>query len=695
MANTKPGAMLYPRMETNGPFSMETPGAVKKDGETMPRRNIRCKDGLITTPAPEIKTLYDIVNYSANKFGNAQCIGSRKLINTHTETKKVKKMVDGKEQEQDKKWTYFEFSGYTFKSFVEFQKSISTIGSGQKALGLSKGEKIHLYGATSMNWFSMAHAAFTQSLTIVTAYDTLGEEGLRSSINQVQSKAIFLDAGLLSTFSKIIKDIPSIQTIIYNNETKPKQDVLDNLSKDFSHIKVVSFDEMVKLGEKSPAEHVAPEPEDLACVMFTSGSTGTPKGVKIKHKSVVAAIAGVTAIVGDLIHPGDALLAYLPQAHILEFIFESASIVWGSVMGYGSPRTLTDTSVRNCKGDIAEFKPTIMVGVPAVWETVRKGIVAKVNQGSSIQQKLFWGAMTAKKMLLANGLPGTAVLDSVVFSKVRAATGGRLRICMSGGGPVAKETQEFISMAIAPLISGYGLTETCAMGALNDPRAWTSEAHGDIPASIDVKLVDFKDAGYFSTNDPPQGELWIRGPPVTEGYYDNEEETKNALTEDGWFMTGDIAQFEPNGHIKIIDRKKNLVKTQNGEYIALEKLESVYRASPLVANICVYAAEDQAKPIAIIVPAEPALVKLANENGIKGHGLEDLVENEKVNDLVLKDLQKAGRAGNLAGIEIVDGVVLDKDEWTPQNGFVTAAQKIQRKKILEKNKQGVDRAYKK
>ena len=241
-------------------------------------------------------------------------------------------------------------------------------------------------------------------------------------------------------------------------------------------------------------------------------------------------------------------------------------------MGYGSPRTLSDTSVRNCKGDIREFRPTVLVGVPAVWESVRKGIVAKVDAGSAVVRNMFWSALAAKRFLLASGLPGSGVLDAVVFKKVKDATGGRLKLCMNGGGPIAQETQLFVSMAIAPMVNGYGLTETTAMGGLNDPRHWTDRALGDIPSSIEIKLVDFADAGYFSANTPPQGEIWIRGPSVMDGYYDNEEETKEAVTDDGWFKTGDIGEFDIHGHLRLIDRKKNLVKTLNGEYIALEKV---------------------------------------------------------------------------------------------------------------------------
>ena len=370
---------------------------------------------------------------------------------------------------------------------------------------------------------------------------------------------------------------------------------------------------------------------------------------------------------GQYIGPGDGLLTYLPLAHILEFVFENACLYWGGTMGYGSPRTLADGSVRNCKGDIREFRPSILVGVPAVWESVRKGIVAKVDAGSAVVRNLFWGALSAKRFLLGSGLPGSAVLDSVVFKKLKDATGGRLKICMNGGGPIAQDTQTFISMAIAPMINGYGLTETTAMGGLCDPRHWTNNAIGDIPSSVEVKLVDFAEAGYFAANQPPQGEIWIRGTPVSEGYYDNEEETRAAFTSDGWFQTGDIGEFDSHGHIRLIDRKKNLVKTLNGEYIALEKLESIYRSAKVVGNICVHASTDKNRPVAIIVPVENVLKKMAEQNGVKGSTIEELVHDKKIQQLVLKELQQQGRAGGLAGIEIIDGVVLADEEWTAAN----------------------------
>ncbi|KAJ4371011.1 long-chain fatty acid-CoA ligase [Didymella sp. IMI 355093] len=676
-----------------GPYTCEAPGVQKPDGETIPRRNLAAKDELVRTPQEGVDTLYDVLRYSAAKYGNAKAVGARKIVNIHEETKKVKKMVDGKEQEVDKKWQYFELSPYSYKSFVEFEKMALTVGSALNHLGYKPNDRLHLFAATSMQWLASAHGALSQSLAIVTAYDTLGEEGLTHSMQQTHAGIMFTDPELLPRLVKPFQKTKDVKVVVYSTKNDAKAKDIEALTSAHPDLKVLSFDQLLSLGNDNPAQPIPPKADDLACIMYTSGSTGTPKGVMIKHRNVVAAVAGVDVIVGKYLGPGDVLITYLPAAHILEFVFENAVLYWGGTMGYGTIRTLSDTSVRNCAGDIRELKPTVMVGVPQVWETVKKGIISKAEAGGALKSKVFWGAYAAKNFLLDSGLPGTGVLDAIVFNKVKEATGGRLRICLNGGGPIAKETQRFISVAITPMISGYGLTETCAMGALMDPLAWTDKALGEMPACVEMKLVDFADAGYFSTNTPAQGEIWIRGGGVVAGYLDMPEETAESFTDDGWFKTGDIGEFDSQGQIRIIDRKKNLVKTLAGEYIALEKLESVYRSAPIVQNICVYAAEDRQKPIAIIVPAEPALKKLASETGVKGDSLEELVHDKKINSAVLKQLQSAGQKGGLAAFEMIEGVVLADEEWTPQNGLTTAAQKLNRKGILKQYEKEVDTAY--
>ena len=279
---------IQPRIYNKPPFSVDAPGYEAVEGETIPRRHPAAKDGLITTPSPDIKTVFDIVTRSAAKYGNAKCVGMRKLVKTHNETKKVKKMVDGVETEVDKNWTFFELSGYEYLTFSEYERLVLQIGAGYRSLGLVAQDRVHIYAATSSHWLASTHGAHSQSMQVVTAYDTLGEEGLRHSLVATKSKAIFLDPHLLTTLIKPLSEAKDIQTVIWNSQNDVKQENIDKLQSAHPHLKIISFEDLRKLGEQNPVDPVPPTREDLACIMYTSGSTGTPKGVPVKHKAVVA-----------------------------------------------------------------------------------------------------------------------------------------------------------------------------------------------------------------------------------------------------------------------------------------------------------------------------------------------------------------------------------------------------------------------
>ncbi|KAK6333892.1 long-chain fatty acid-CoA ligase [Orbilia blumenaviensis] len=686
---------LYPVMSAKPPFSVEVPGATKVDGEGIPRRHPAAKDGIWERPSDDVNTVWDIVVRSAQKYSNIRCVGWRKLIQMHKETKMIKKVVDGKETEVPKEWSYFEKSPFEFITYAQYHDLCKDLASGLISLGLKKGDRVQIYAATSVQWLSSAHAAMSQGMAITTAYDTLGQSGLTHALVETGAKAIVVDAHLLNNLVEPLKTAKEVTLIIYNDaDGAPNPDHVEKLMAAHPHLTIISWEDVKARGKEHPVEPSPAESTDLACIMYTSGSTGTPKGVYIKQSNVVAAIAGIHTAVGDFVGGEDTLLAYLPLAHILEFAFENIVLYWGGTLGYGSIRTLTDVSMKNCAGDIRELKPTVLVGVPQVWETVKKGVEIRVKQQPAFRQKLFWGAMSAKSFLLNTGLPGTSLLDAVVFSKIREATGGRLKVCFNGGGPLSKETQHFVSMAIAPMIIGYGLTETCANGCIMNPYQWTNTTLGAPVGAVEIKLVDYLDAGYSTASNPPQGEIWIRGPAVAEKYYNNEKETSEAYSDDGWFKTGDVGEWTPSGHLKIIDRKKNLVKTLHGEYIALEKLESVYRSCAYVQNICVYADTQKAKPVALIQPHEVNIKKLAADLGVTGE-IETIVHDGKIQSAVLKDLLVVGKRGGLAGIEFIDGVVISDEEWTPQSGLVTAAMKLNRRGLTDHFKTEIDAAYKK
>lgn len=503
-------------------------------------------------------------------------------------------------------------------------------------------------------------------MTIVTAYDTLGESGVEHSLLQSKPKAIFVDPHLLKTVSIPLKKAYSVEVLIYNdasNQPVP-QSQIDDFKSSHPDLTVVSYEQLRALGEENLVDPVPPDAEETYCIMYTSGTSGVPKGVPVTHGGFVSAVAGIYAVVEESVSHRDDILAYLPLAHIFELVLENAVVFAGATLGYGSPRTLSDANMRNCVGDMRAFKPTVMVGVPQVWETVKKGIETQVSKSPLPIRSLFWSAISIKSYLVANNLPFATVFDGIVFSKVRTMTGGRLRFIVNGASGISSGTLNFLSMVIAPMISGYGLTETCGNGALGSPLQWTPHAIGPPPASVEVKLVSVPELNYSANAVPPQGEILIRGGPVVKEYYENPEETKKAFTHDGWFKTGDVGEFDANGHLKVIDRVKNLVKLQGGEYIALEKLESVYRGVIVVNNVMVHGDSDNPRPIAVVSPNEKVLASKAAELGVGEH---EMYQNSKVREAVLKDLQAAARNAGLSPMETVAGVVLVDEEWTPAN----------------------------
>jgi long-chain acyl-CoA synthetase len=423
-----------------------------------------------------------------------------------------------------------------------------------------------------LDWQSMAHSCFAQNIPFCTAYDTLGPEGLQHSLAEPEVVGIFTNPQLLKTLCDVLDDTPTVRYVIYNG--KPEEAQLETLRKKLEGregAKVISLDELKADGRANKAEANPPKADDVACIMYTSGSTGKPKGVILKHSNLVAATGAVELLLGQHLRPTDTFLAYLPLAHILEFIVECSLMYVGVTMGYGGVKTLTPAGVKNCEGDLMAFKPSVMVGVPAVWETIRKGILTKVNAGPAVARLAFKGALSWKR----NSIPLLSSASEVIFNKVRAQTGGRLRIALSGGAAISRETQEFLDMALVTLLQGYGMTESCGMCTIGTPDFCAYSTVGAPSPAIEIKLVDVPDAGYFATNDPPQGEVLIRGPAVTEGYFKREETTREAINADGWLMTGDVGQWNKDGTLSVIDRKKNLVKLSGGEYIAIEKVSVV------------------------------------------------------------------------------------------------------------------------
>ncbi|KAJ3215821.1 long-chain fatty acid-CoA ligase [Clydaea vesicula] len=670
-------------------------GSTGGENETAVLRSAKSPNTLLAVPTAQILTLYELLKNSSTVYKSKNLFGQRDIKGTVEEEKQVKKVVAGVEKVETKKWKFFELTKFSWMSYKEVFEAAKEIGSALRHLGMKPLDKLTIFAPTNRDWMLMAHGCFTQNITITTAYDTLGEEGLSFSLNEGSISTLFTNADLLHMIHKIKSLSPSLTTVIYSG--KIEDEAMTKIREATRSIKFISLMELRNSGKNHPHEPTPPKPDDISCIMYTSGSTGNPKGVLITHANVVSAVAGVERAIFDHLNNDDVYLAYLPLAHILEFLLENACIFLGVPLGYGNVRTLTDASVRNCLGDIRELRPTIMAGVPAVWESIRKGVIGKVKTLSPTVRMIFDLAFALKWKFLKYGF-STYIFDKVIFNKIKEQTGGRLRFAISGGAPIPRETHQFLTVCICPVLQGYGMTETCGLISVQEPdQAGMLGSVGAPTANMEVKLVCEKESKYNVKNKPnAQGELWVRGPSITQGYYKQPKQTSETLTEDGWLMTGDIAEFTKDGTISIIDRKKNLIKLSNGEYIALEKLESIYKSSTYVQHICIYAHPERSYCLALVVPVEKSTIELGKEKKILEEGhyeLSDLAKNTKLNKYFLDDLVRIGKQAGLKPAEIVGAVVLVGEDWTPHNGLLTAAMKLKRKDIVDKYKKQIDSVY--
>jgi long-chain acyl-CoA synthetase len=316
---------------------------------------------------------------------------------------------------------------------------------------LSLPQVIGPHSLYSVNWQLMSHGCASISTRIATAYDTLGESGLTHSLNEPECIGIFTNADLLPVLSRVLKDTSTVRLVVYDG--KPKASTLTDLRIRES-IQVVHIDELRETGRCQSTDVLEtrrPGPDTVACIMYTSGTSGAPKGVVLTNSNLIASVGSAMTLYGHIFKDEDSFLAYLPLAHILEYVVELTLYYKGITQGFGGVKTLTDQSVRKCRGDIIAFRPSIMIGVPTIWETIRKGIVAKVNAGGTLKKNMFNSAYAVKKA----GAPVLSqVADSAVLSNVRVATGGRLRLALSGSAALSRETQEFLSVALVTMLQG-------------------------------------------------------------------------------------------------------------------------------------------------------------------------------------------------------------------------------------------------
>ena len=533
-----------------------------------------------------------------------------------------------------------------------------------RSWGIERGDRVALVGENRWEWPVVDFAALAIGAVDVPLYQTLTPEQMGFILRDSGTKAIIVSTK--QQYEKLVAagDIPTLTHVA----------VMD--AGDFGN--AVSLPEIFKRSTELEAQDEGfnalvkqTRPEDLATIVYTSGTTGDPKGVMLTHKNIADNMRHSTE--GLRIEDGDISISFLPLSHALARHLDYAIYGHGGVLAY-LPK------FDDLVGAMKAVKPTLFVAVPRVYEKVRQGTEHKAT---GFKKKIMnWALGQGKKQraaLMAGERPGSPLwklADKLVYSKLREAFGGRVKFYVSGGAPLGMGTSEwFLDMGIR-IFEGYGMTETSPVISRNTFDGYSIGTVGKIVPNLEARLA-------------PDGELEVRGTAVFAGYWQKEEATKKEFTEDGWFKTGDIGKIE-DGFLSITDRKKELIKTSGGKYIAPQPIEGKLKTDALVGQAAVIG--DTHKFAAVLIsPDFNALQRWAGQNGINAKDPAELVSHPKVQEQYESIVKKVNTT--LEHHETLKKVAVVPDEWNIETGELTPSMKLKRRVILDKYKDKIDAMY--
>ncbi|KAL5987163.1 eukaryotic long-chain fatty acid CoA synthetase (LC-FACS) [Asimina triloba] len=502
-------------------------------------------------------------------------------------------------------------------------------------------------------------ACNSHGIYYVPLYDTLGANAVEFIINHAEISIAFIQENKIDAVSQFRQSMTPRNDSLSDNEYTE----MHHTSEEY-RLSALEKLPVPKRKKQSWLERLGSEDcelppknkDDICTIMYTSGTTGDPKGVLLSNGAIMTEVMTID----DLLRETDKV------------------------------------DVRYLVDDIQALKPTIFCGVPRVYDRIYTGIKGKISTGGAVKRSLFHCAYGYKLRNMESGMKqdkAAPFCDKIIFSKIKEGLGGRVRILLSGAAPLPKHIEEFLRVtSCSVLIQGYGLTESSAGCFTAIANVFSMMGTVGVPVTaIEARLESVPDMGYDALAEVPRGEICLRGKTLFSGYYKRPDLTEEVLI-DGWFHTGDIGEWQPNGAMKIIDRKKNIFKLSQGEYIAVENIESTYGRCPLITSIWVYGNSFESFLVAVVIPERKALEDWASMHN-EGGDFESLCRNPKARKYFLDELNNTGRKHNLRGFEMIKGVHLEPNPFDMERDLITPTFKLKRPQLLQYYKEHIDELY--
>ncbi len=560
-------------------------------------------------------------------------------------------------------------------SFKEYRKSVELFALGLASLGVQRGDKLAIIAENRPEWTIADMAMACLGAVNVPIYPTLTAKQIEFIFNDAEVKiAIVSNTLQLSKLLKIKSEVKTLQRTIIMSE---KGDV--------NETDAIRFSKVYELGreyEKNKpnflVEQLHQSPDDLLTIIYTSGTTGNPKGVMLTHRNLVSNIHAAAEVIpfGET----DVLLSYLPLCHSFERMAGYyTAMACGATVAYAE-------SVETIRDNLLEVRPTFVTTVPRLFERIHARIMRQVDSSPPLRQKIFHWALNIGKQYVhakkAKQIPigvrmKHAVASKLVFSKLKARTGGRIRFFVSGAAALPKTLGEFFEAVGIQIIEGYGLTETSPVLTVNKVDDYKFGTVGKPIPGVEIKVAG-------------DGEILARGPNIMKGYYNNPKATEEVIDKDGWFHTGDVGMFDDEGYLVITDRKKHLFVSSGGKNIAPQPIENLLLQSKYIDQI-VLVGDGRMFLTALVVPEFEVLKEYAKAAGVPFSNEIELTCHPQIRALYQNEIDALQK--DLSHYERVRRFELLTQSLTVENGEITPTLKVKRKVVEQKYAQLIQKMY--